>query len=82
MTSPFLVQVYSTGGPPTVEPNKVKVGGVAINDGDSRYTSFTVMTPRPIEKQSLKITNNHRGIAISVCITTTWKKIEDSYRIT
>ncbi len=32
MTAPFLVQVYSAGGPPLVLPYRVKVGKVAIND--------------------------------------------------
>ncbi len=49
--TPFLVQVYSTGGPPPVSPYRVKVWGVAKNDDDTRYTVLLVMEPRPVEKQ-------------------------------
>ena len=48
MTTPFLVQVYSTGGPPAVEPYRVKVGGVVINDDEPRITVLSVISPRPV----------------------------------
>ena len=32
MTAPFLVQLYSVGGPPLVSPIRVKVGRSAINE--------------------------------------------------
>ncbi len=65
MTAPFLVQVYSTGGPPLVLPYRVKFGGVAINDDDS---SFTVIAPRPVRKYLGQHMDNHYDTIVIVII--------------
>jgi len=45
MTAPFLVQLYSVGGPPLVSPIRVKVGRSAINEEEEREIWLDEMIP-------------------------------------
>ena len=45
MAAPFLVQLYSVGGPPLVSPIRVKVGGSLRNEEEERETWLDVTTP-------------------------------------
>ncbi len=49
--TPFILQVYSTGGPPLVSPYRMIFGGVVVNDDDeSSVIVLLSRAPPPVEK--------------------------------
>ena len=50
--SPFLVQKYSTGGPPLVSARRLNSGGLPVNvDAEATIaTLFSVITPAPADQ--------------------------------